>query len=201
MGPMGDPLGPKAQQHAHRVPNSGQRFVDQRRTARTALRLPATAYVPGRGKVPVKIIDLSPYGCRLQMLHGPFVEQWILVGIAGLTPQCSRVVWQQDGFAGVEFATPLSQAVFNSLLADETISEGTIKALRDVAAHAHRLAQVAAQSPHRQALFGLSQDCSVAAVVHALRLGETHEEPAHAGSLMATMIRTGPHSPELTKEG
>jgi hypothetical protein len=117
------------------------------------------------------------------------------------TPQYSRVVWQQDGFAGVEFATPLSQAVFNSLLPDETISEGTIRALSDAAAQAHQLAQVAAQSPHRQALFGLSQDCSVAAIVHALRLGETHEEPAHVGRLMATMIRTGPHSPEQTKAG
>ena len=54
-----------------------------------------------------------------------------MLTIAGLEMQYCRVVWRCHEFAGIEFATPLAEAVLERLLQDQqTLSETAISELR-----------------------------------------------------------------------
>ena len=90
--------------------------------------------------------------------------------IAGLETQYCRVVWHCDEFVGLEFETPLAEAVLDRLLQDhEGMSEAAIQELRDIAARTHRLA---ASQPDAeiQRLAELSNRCAVEAVIEGFRL-------------------------------
>jgi hypothetical protein len=145
---------------------------ERRRAPRAGLRLSATIREPGRSRIGVKVIDISTHGCRIEAQSGASADAWVLLSISGLDTQYCRVVWQAHEFAGLEFATPLNEAVFERLLGDATqLSEKSIGELRDIANRTHRLATV---DPSRdsETLGELSSKCAVDAVVEALRLGE-----------------------------
>ena len=91
----------------------------------------------------------------------------------------SLMLVSMAGFAGndafiksVADVMPLSQAVFDKLLADqERLPDTAIKELRSIATRAHRLARGADDS-QIAILAELSRKCAVDAVVEGLRLGE-----------------------------
>jgi hypothetical protein len=147
--------------------------VDERRRApRAGLRLSATIREPGRSRVGVKVIDISTHGCRIEATSGANADTWVLLGISGLETQYCRVVWRAHEFAGLEFATPLNEAVFDRLLQDQSqLSEKSIGELRDIANRTHRLSK-AHGARDSETLVELSSKCAVDAVVEALRLGE-----------------------------
>jgi hypothetical protein len=96
----------------------------------------------------------------------------VLLSIAGLETQYCRIVWRAHEFAGLEFATPLNEAVFERLLQDQSqLSEKAIGELRDIANRTHRLASVEVNKDS-ETLVELSSKCAVDAVVEALKLGE-----------------------------
>lgn len=145
---------------------------DRRRAPRAGLRLSATIREPGRGRVGVRVIDISTHGCRIEATTGPSADAWVLLSIAGLDTQYCRIVWRAHEFAGLEFATPLNEAVFDRLLQDQSqLSEKSIGELRDIANRTHRLASVEVNKDS-ETLVELSSKCAVDAVVEALRLGE-----------------------------
>lgn len=145
---------------------------ERRRAARAALRLSATIREPGRSRTTVRVIDISTHGCRIEAPSGPSPGSWVLLSIAGLDTQYSRVVWQCHEFAGLEFATPLAEVALDSLLqAQMQPSEAAIGELRDIANRTHRLAAQQAEGDN-QLLAELSRKCAVDAVVEGLRLGE-----------------------------
>lgn len=145
---------------------------ERRRAARAGLRLSATIREPGRSRVGVKVIDISTHGCRVEAQSGASADTWVLLSIAGLDTQYCRIVWRAHEFAGLEFATPLSDAVFERLLQDQSqMSETSIGELRDIANRTHRLATVETNKDS-ETLGELSSKCAVDAVVEALRLGE-----------------------------
>lgn len=146
--------------------------TERRRANRAALRLSATMREPGRGRVAVRLIDISTHGCRIEATSGANADSWVLLSIAGLETQYCRIVWHCQEFAGLEFATPLAEAVLDRLLEDQkNLSEKVISELRDIANRTHRLAT---KHPHAdtQTLSELSKKCAVEAVVEGLRLGE-----------------------------
>ena len=144
---------------------------ERRRRARTALRLNASIREPGRSRTGARVIDISTNGCRIETLPGATADSWILLSIAGLETQYCRVVWSCHEFAGVEFATPLAQAVFDRLLQDHSqLSETAIGELRSIANRALRLSTQ--EEDERCTLADLSRKCAVDAVVEGLRLGE-----------------------------
>ncbi len=146
--------------------------LDRRRSPRAGLRLSATIREPGRSRVGVRVIDISTHGCRIEATTGPSADSWVLLSIAGLETQYCRIVWRAHEFAGLEFATPLNEAVFERLLQDQSqLSEKAIGELRDIANRTHRLASVDANKDS-ETLVELSSKCAVDAVVEALRLGE-----------------------------
>jgi hypothetical protein len=147
---------------------------ERRRAPRTALRLNASIREPGRSRSGARVIDISTHGCRIEALPGVTVDSWILLSIAGLETQYSRVVWACHEFAGIEFATPISDIVLDRLLQDHgAMSETAISELRSIATRAHRLSTQ--EESERRTLAELSRKCGVDAVVEGLRLSEAKE--------------------------
>jgi hypothetical protein len=144
---------------------------ERRRVPRTALRLNATIREPGRSRTSARVIDISTRGCRIEATSGASVDTWLMLSIAGLETQYCRVAWRCHEFAGIEFATPLAEAVLERLLSDQQqLSEVAIADLRSIANRAHNLS--VQEADDRQTLTELSRKCAVDAVVEGLRLGE-----------------------------
>jgi len=92
--------------------------------------------------------------------------------IAGLENQFCRVAWHCEEFIGLEFEKPLAEAVFNKLLADQSVlPDNAIKDLRSIATRAHWLAR-SADDEQIAILADLSRKCAVDAVVEGLRIGQ-----------------------------
>lgn len=151
--------------------------LERRRAPRAGLRLSATIREPGRSRVGVKVIDISTHGCRIEATTGASTDSWVLLSIAGLETQYCRVVWKAHEFAGLEFATPLAEPVFERLLQDQSqLSEKSIADLRDIANRMHRLGTVETNKDS-ETLVDLSSKCAADAVVEALKLGEARQAP------------------------
>ena len=149
-----------------------QHQPERRRASRTALRLSATIREANRGRVEARLIDISTHGCRVEAISGASPGAWLWLNIAGLETQHCRVVWHCDEFVGLEFETPLAEAVLDRLLQDhQQFSESAIRELREIAARAHRLAATQ-PGPEIQRLAELSNRCAVEAVIEGFRLGE-----------------------------
>jgi hypothetical protein len=145
---------------------------DRRKVERTALRLTATMRDGTRSRVKVRVIDMSTHGCRIECSSSVEDDSWIWLSIAGLENQFCRVVWHAHEFIGLEFERPLSDAVFEKLLADQDrLPDTAIKELRSIATRTHWLARQA-EDRDIAILADLSRKCAVDAVVEGLRLGE-----------------------------
>jgi len=145
---------------------------ERRSVERLALRLNATMRDGTKTRVRVRVIDMSTNGCRVECTSSVEDGSWVWLSIAGLETQFCRVVWHCQEFVGLQFERPLSQAVFDKLLADQQrLPDTAIKELRSIATRAHRLAR-AADDTQIAILADLSRKCAVDAVVEGLRLGE-----------------------------
>jgi hypothetical protein len=145
---------------------------ERRSVERLALRLNATMRDGTKTRVRVRVIDMSTNGCRVECTSSVEDDSWVWLSIAGLETQFCRVVWHCQEFVGLQFERPLSQAVFDKLLADQQrLPDTAIKELRSIATRAHRLAR-AADDTQIAILADLSRKCAVDAVVEGLRLGE-----------------------------
>jgi hypothetical protein len=147
--------------------------------SRAALSLTATMREGSRSKVQVRVIDISTHGCRIECSSAAPVDANVWLSIPGLENQYCRVAWACQEFVGVEFEKPLSQFVFDKLLADQkTLPAESIAELRDMANRTHWLATQADISDIH-ILAELSRKCAVDAVVEAFKLSET-KRPAGA---------------------
>ena len=154
---------------------------ERRRAERAALRLNATIREPGRSRVGVRLIDISTRGCRIEATCTLSPDTWLLLSIGGLETQYCRVVWHCQEFVGLEFEKPLSDAVFERLLADQqALPEAAIKDLRNIASRTHWLARKAEDSDIA-ILAELSRRGAVDAVVEGLRRGEGGKPPRKNG--------------------
>src|SRR6478672_7512843 len=98
---------------------AAQDQADRRKVERTALRLTATMRAGTRSRVKVRVIDMSTNGCRIECSSSVDDDSWVWLSIAGLENQFCRVVWHCQEFVGLEFERPLSDPVFEKLLADQ----------------------------------------------------------------------------------
>ena len=149
-------------------PNQSQ--VERRRAERSALLLSATMR-DGSRKAPARVIDMSTNGCRVECSTVVSDDSFVLLGIAGLEAKRCRVAWHCEEFIGLEFETPLSEAVFERLLQDgqKNLSATEIRDLRSISSRTQWLARKADVE-----LIGtmaeLSRRCAENAVVEGLRL-------------------------------
>ena len=175
-------------EHRQQDPRDDVR-AERRAAARIMVQLAAAAREPGQEKVAVQIVDLSLQGCRIEMRCASFAEQWVLLMIHGLTPQYSRIVWQEPGFAGIEFATPLDQSTFDSLIKQVRTTRHMISALRSTGDRARHIAKRTIESPSKRALVGMSQDCFVAAMVKTFEMAEPRNDDAQISQLTSTIVK------------
>ncbi len=152
---------------------AAQDQADRRKVERTALRLTATMRDGTRSRVKVRVIDMSTNGCRIECSSSVDDDSWVWLSIAGLENQFCRVVWHAHEFIGLEFERPLSEAVFEKLLADQgQMPDTAIKELRSIATRTHWLARQA-EDADIAILADLSRKCAEDAVIEGLRLGES----------------------------
>ncbi len=152
-----------------------QSQVERRRAARTALHLSATMR-DGTRKAPARVIDMSTRGCRIECSTVVADDSRVSLGIAGLENQHCRVVWHCEEFIGLEFEKPLSEAVFERLLAGQQLPETAIRELRSIASRTHRMARKAGDDDIAM-LADISRQCAENAVVEGLRLGKAPKRP------------------------
>jgi hypothetical protein len=90
----------------------------------------------------------------------------------------TRIVWCHEGFAGLEFTTPMSEAVLDTLLKqNERTSEDDIKTLRDIAKRVHRTSAHATQGAASEGVEDLYRDCITGAISDGLGLGKSETSP------------------------
>jgi PilZ domain-containing protein len=161
---------------------------ERRRFKRTALQLSASAREMGRSRMAVRVIDICTHGCRIELSSGAIAEPWLLLTIAGLETQYGRVVWHENGFAGLEFAPPLNEDVLEALMdQQERATEAIVVELRRIANRAANLGSTVRDGGKSQTLKQLSLDCTLHAIIQALRLGELRARPEP--QLTCSMIR------------
>ena len=145
---------------------------ERRRANRAALRLKATMRTGGgKSRIQVRLIDISTHGCRIDCTSTVEQDSWVWLSVTGLETQYCRVAWQCQEFVGLEFATPLAEAVLDRLLLNQqSLPETTIKELREISARTHWLATKGSDEDVH-ILAELSRKCAVDAVVEGFRLG------------------------------
>ena len=142
---------------------------ERRRSARAALHLDATLR-EGSRKSPARVIDMSTHGCRIACSTVVADDSKVWLNLPGLEGQRSRVVWHCEEFIGLEFETPLSEAVFERLLqGQQQLPEKAIHELRGIASRTHWLARRAGDDDIA-ILADISRQCAENAVVEGLRL-------------------------------
>jgi PilZ domain-containing protein len=170
--------------------NPPQNIEAERRSApRIMVQLAAAAREPGQEKVGVQIVDLSPQGCRIEMGCNAFGEQWVLLMIHGFTPQYCRIVWQEPGFAGLEFTSPLDRSAFDNLVAQVRTTKQAISALRSTGDRARLVAKRTIESPGKRALVSMSQDCFMAALVKTFEMGNARKDDAQLSQLTSGLVK------------
>lgn len=115
---------------------------------------------------------MSTHGCQIEATASASPDSWVLLSIAGLETQYCRIVWRINEFAGLEFASPIAEAVLQRLLQDQQLSESSIKELRDIANRTHNLSGKHGEADSKT-LTDLSRSCALDAVVEGFRLSDS----------------------------
>ncbi len=135
---------------------------ERRRAPRVALNVPATMRERGRPGFPVRLVDLSTHGCRLELASGVPAGAPVWLKLGGLDSIYSRVVWSRDGFAGLAFETPLHEAVVERLAGGGAPSGEEAAALEEISARCRFFAARAEGDEQSEALLALARDCDAA---------------------------------------
>ena len=64
----------------------------------------------------VRVFDASPFGCKLEFVERPELEERVWVKFDGLDSIEGLVVRIEGFVAGIEFERPMHQAVFDALM-------------------------------------------------------------------------------------
>lgn len=156
------------------LPDQGK--VERRRATRIALHLGATMR-DGSRKAPAKVLDMSTHGCRIECSTVVAADSFVWLGIDGLQNQRARVAWHCEEFIGLEFETPLSEAVFERLLQSQPqLPDKAIRDLRSIASRTQWLARQAGEDDIA-ILADISRQCAEHAVVEGLRRGQAPKTP------------------------
>jgi len=70
----------------------------------------------GQNSYRVKVSDLSPKGCKVDLVERPRIQEHVLVKFDGLEVLDSEVCWVDGYVAGLRFEKPMHPAVFDLLL-------------------------------------------------------------------------------------
>jgi len=71
----------------------------------------------GQPNYSVKMFDLSPEGCRIEVIERPRIGEQLMIKFEGLEVLQAKVCWIEGFVVGLKFARPLHPAVFDLLVA------------------------------------------------------------------------------------
>jgi hypothetical protein len=135
-------------------------LTERRARSRLAVHLEASLRQRGSSRSPVRILDLSTHGCRLELITSVGSESCVWLYLPGLSAQFCRVAWSHDSFAGLQFSAPLHQSVVDQLIvANRLLDPAEITQLRSIAIRCHLLAARATYDVHARELSQLAAHC------------------------------------------
>lgn len=88
----------------------------QRRSGRTALAAEVSLRRLGHNSYRVKVTDLSPEGCKVDLVERPRIGEHMLLRFQGLEVLDAETCWVDGYVAGLRFEKPIHPAVFDLLL-------------------------------------------------------------------------------------
>jgi hypothetical protein len=97
-------------------PEAPSEHQQPRRTERVGLEAEVAMRRIGNVKYCVRLFDVSPNGCKVELVDRPRTREHVLVKMPGLETLDAEVCWV-DGFtAGLQFETAIHPAVFDLLV-------------------------------------------------------------------------------------
>jgi len=87
-----------------------------RQSARVGLAADIVLRRAGHSNYRVQILDISPQGCRAEIIERPQLHEMVWVKFEGLTALAATVCWTRKFEAGLEFERPIHSAVFDMLV-------------------------------------------------------------------------------------
>lgn len=70
----------------------------------------------GQRNYRVKIFDISPHGCKAELVERPKLDEHVWVKFEGLEALQAIVCWERGFQVGLEFEKPIHPAVFTMLI-------------------------------------------------------------------------------------
>jgi hypothetical protein len=98
-------------------PDSGTREPWPRRGTRVRVAADVSLRRTGKIAYKVTVFDVSPYGCKVEFVDRPRIDEHVWIRFPGLEPIAGEVCWVDPPYAGVAFPTVIHPAVFDLLLA------------------------------------------------------------------------------------
>jgi hypothetical protein len=87
-----------------------------RRSTRITLDAEITLRRLGKINYRVRLFDVSPDGCKVELVERPRIGEHVMVKLPALEALGSEVVWVENFTAGLRFEKPVHPAVFDLLL-------------------------------------------------------------------------------------
>jgi hypothetical protein len=89
----------------------------ERNAARIAVNAEVLLRRPGQNHYRVRAYDASPFGCKLEFVERPELDERVWVKFDGLDAIEGQVCWVAGFVVGVEYARSMHPAVFDALVA------------------------------------------------------------------------------------
>lgn len=99
------------------MPDGGGRFQERRSSRRISICAVATLRRAGQNNYQVHAYDISRFGCRVEFVERPMIDECVWIKFEGIETIEARVRWAENFTAGLEFAHAIHPAVFDLLLA------------------------------------------------------------------------------------
>jgi hypothetical protein len=100
--------------HGHHVAAGDPRY--HRRADRVEVEAQVALRRSAQLNYRVRVFDASPFGCKLEFVERPALEERVWVKFDGLDAIEGLVVRVEGFIAGIEFERPMHQAVFDALM-------------------------------------------------------------------------------------
>jgi hypothetical protein len=87
-----------------------------RKSSRRSLSAEARLRRPGGATYLIRVSDLSPEGCKVELIDRPAIGEHVFVKFEGLEVLEAEVCWIEGPLGGLRFETPIHPAVFDMLV-------------------------------------------------------------------------------------
>jgi hypothetical protein len=98
-------------------PDSGPKEPWPRRGTRVRVAADVSLRRTGKIAYKVTVFDVSPYGCKVEFVDRPRIDEHVWIRFPGLEPVAGEVCWVVPPYAGMSFLNVIHPAVFDLMLA------------------------------------------------------------------------------------